>query len=74
MVEKSSSRAHRTMLATSLGFFDKCDKFAKCPKHWTGYDKYYDPNDCALEFSIYYRAFETCFNEEMALRFKFDGY
>jgi hypothetical protein len=63
-----------TKLAKLLGFFDKCDKFAREPQHWDGYDKYYDPNDCSLELSIYYGAFQNCFNEEMASRFKFDGY
>lgn len=71
---KKVDRRHRPILATSLGFFDKCHTFANDPKHWQGYDKYYDPNDCSLELGIYYGAFETCFNDEMASRFKFDGY
>lgn len=66
-------RRHRPVLAESLGFFEKCDKFANQPEHYD-HLQHFNDDDQRGSFCAYYNAFQRCFDEEMASRFKFDGY
>lgn len=72
---KKCDRRHRAPLASALGFFDKCNEFAN---DTIGYQGTTNPdpgvNDGRDGLCYYYSRFESCFNEEMAKRFKFDGY